>query len=365
MRPSPLPALLGLLLLLGAPAKAADAAPPSVADIQLGESLAGPKISAKTLQNRVVIFANWDDAHTNTIIHLADLQAPYLKDGKVMVVANYCGKGSVKEALALWQANSSAKELPAIHGGHIPGANDANHLWVFNGLGKLTFDGQANSPKVVEAIRGAVKFTGQGMNRGQMNLMARTRDMFGDNLHPELLKMGVLLADDRRPSAPALAMLARGAKSKKLPILAAQAERMIGAFDNAIAKEWEQAMALADTDPPQAADILTRLARWVPQKKEGADAKAKLAEWNKRKAFTDEMAADKLWQKMAVQGEKLDFGKNPKQKPPADLIGAYAQLQKKYPTTAAMNKAKAMAKEWRLEPAQDGAGATKGKATGK
>ncbi len=354
MRSPITPGLLGLLLLLGCPALGADApVTPSVAGIKLGEPLAGPKISAQNLKNRVVVFANWDDDHTDTIIYLADLQAPYLKDGRVMVVANYCGKGSVKDALALWQAGSSAKNLPAIHGGSVPGVGDPGHLWIFNGMGTLTYDGQANSAKAVSAIQAAVKFTGQGMNRGQMNAMERAREIFGDSLHPDLLKVALLLADDKRPSAPTLAMLARGAKSDKQPILAAQAEEMIGAFDKAIATEWEQATTLADTDPPQAADILTRLARWVPQKKEGADAKAKLAEWGKSKAFNDEMAADKLWQKMAAQGEKLAFEKNPKQKTPADLISAYARLQKKYPATAAMKKAKAMAKEWRLEPAEN------------
>ena len=88
----------------------------------------------------------------------------------------------------------------------------------------------------------------------------------------------------------------------------------------------------------------------LPSLGKGAKAKAQVAAWKDDKAMQAELAADKLWQALEAQGDKLDYEKNPKSRPPPALTEAYAALQKKYPATCAARKAKEAAKEWRLDP---------------
>lgn len=358
MIPMHLRPLLPLLALLAVPAMA-DTQPAgrTVDDLVLGAPVAGPKITPAMLKKRVVVVVPWDAADSGALLEVLDLQRPYAK-GEILLIANQVGALSAQEAAKAWKEGDASGNIPVLHGCSFKGGQPGAPLpaMVFNITGKQVYpkaeiQGKGkNDQPLTAAIAAAVRFSGQGLTGAQSLAMGRAQDLFGDGLPKDLLKVAVALADPSRPSEPALRFLEAGANSKKDPILAAQAKKMVETFGEHIAGEFAAAKALAETDPPEALAAMRRLADWVPQKKEGKDAKAQIADWMKDKAFADELEADKRWLALKAQGDKLDYAKNPRVKPLPQLEADYAALLRKYPNTAAARKAKEAAKDWRLDP---------------
>jgi len=341
--------LLPLLALLAVPALAA----PTLEGADFGEHVGGPRLSPRKLRGRVVVFVDWDKDHPETALSITDLLDTATPEALALVV-NQCRQGTPKETFAAWTAATTQKKpLTLIHRGHLGGGDitdpaKAPKVAVFNGLGLLVHEGTPDA-KCAEAIATALRLT-TGVSAGKAAAQVRTQALFGDQIHATLLPVATALADPARPSATSLKMLANAAANKKDPILGAQAQALIDAFGKALPERLAAAEKLAESDPPRGHALMAELANWAPQKPEGAKAKAQVAAWKDDKAMQAELAADKLWQALEAQGDKLDYEKNPKSKPTPALTEAYAALLKKYPATCAARKAKEAAKEWRLDP---------------
>ncbi len=350
-------AALPLLVLVAAAGLAVSAAAaPTLEGISLGEYASGPKVKASDLKGRVVVFEYWGHRCPPclaSIPHLAGIQAKYPYQA-LIVIANHCQDGDAKNAAKVWAGRKGGDKVAVINQGDLKGTNVSSipRVFVFDALGKCVFDGNPHDGKFDGAIEKAVKASpGAAAVKKYEETIAGAKALFGDDIPDPLMQVAVHAANTARSSAQPMQLLGRAAKAKD-PKIADAAKSMVASFNKAVAKKYDDALAKADSEPAAAWRALEELTTWAPQSPENTKAREQMAKWRRDIPFLKELAADKLWLDLQAQAAKINFEAHPKAKPTSRLESDLKKLltDKTYTGTKAIDKAKAVAAGWKLDP---------------
>ncbi len=346
-------AALSLLALIGAGGFAGfAAAAPTLAGVNLGEYASGPKVRAADLKGRVVVVEYWGNTCAPclaAIPHVAALQEKYPYQA-LIVVANQCWPGDAQDTAKVWAAHKGGAKVAVIHNGGLAKTEvkGVPHAFVFDAAGKLVFEGYPTNMDA--AVEKAVKETPAG--KAMDTAHDKAKALFGEGVPEPLMALAIQAADTSHSSAMAMQTLGRAAKAKD-PKIADAAKTMLDSFSQAVAKKYDDAMAKADEDPVGAWNGMEEITKWAPQTPENTKAHEQMAKWRRDTTFLRELAADKLWLDLQAQAAKINFEAHPNAKPTSKLESDLKKLltEKLYAGTKAIDKAKAVAADWKLDPA--------------
>ena len=331
---------------------------PALSDINLGERVSGPKVTAKDLKGRIVVFANWSatGGHVaRTVPALAKLQAKY--PYQVLIVVANCKDGADAAGFA-WadhadeSAHEKAPKAVVVAKGSVTDNKSGApaSVWVFDVKGKLAYRGDiADTWRLAAAVDRVV--VALPAWKGLKNLLEAER-VFGPKIPDELLAAAKGSVDTAQPSAKFTEIIATAAKSKKAE-LATRAQEMLAAFDKEVAAQYAGAVAQAKDEPVAAMARMEAFTKWVPQKDESAKAHAQIKAWRRDTKFLQELVADMAWLDLKAKAEAIDYDAHPNAKPTPVLESAYKKMLKDpdMAETKGLVKAKAAVWDWKLDPA--------------
>lgn len=133
----------------------------SLDKVDLGTHVHGPKVDAKALEGKVVVFEYWGDRCPpciRAIPHLVKLQKEYGND-KLQIVANQVWTKDTDAAKKAWENAGGSDKIAVVNHGKLEGAavRGVPHSFVFDHEGNLLWHGHPADKKLDETIKAAVE----------------------------------------------------------------------------------------------------------------------------------------------------------------------------------------------------------------
>lgn len=324
--------LLAGLLALGSLLPAVD-----LKGVTLGEHITGPKVAAKDLDGKVVLYEYWGihcpPCRAN-VPHISELAAVADTD-RLVVIANQCQETG--QTLAVWKECKGTDKPVVIDHGNLPGSNVTGipHCFLFDHTGKLVFDGGPGQIST-EMIRKLVDATpGPLVKGGPYKACARE---------------ALALRNATQSIAGTIATL-RTRAEKGEGEARSEATTLLAGIQEYAAAQRARIDGARTADPLQAAQVLQKMTTLLRGDELGKPFDALLKELQQDKTFRAEIAAAEMLAQIQVAATRvgLDQGKvlPAKRNEAQQVASSLEQLLRKYPETRAGKEAEKLMGKWK------------------
>ena len=267
--------------------------------VNLGQYISGPKVSARDLVGKVVIFEYWGihcpPCRAN-IPHISELAA--LADPeRLVVIANQCqGPGTT---LSVWQECKGTNKPTVVDSGDLPGAKVTGipRIFVFDHTGKRTFDGgpqdvtDAMIKKLLDAAPGPL------VNGGPFTACAS--------------EAAALKSADHSVVSVIKSLRTKAGNEKAKVEVQSEAKALLESVKAYVDTQLAGITSDKTDDPLSAARRLNRMLLLVKGDEWGKPFEEIQAQIKNDKAFQAEVKAAEALELVKVDAAKIDLGSDP------------------------------------------------------
>lgn len=328
--------IMAAALILGTTWATSAVAEPTLKGIGLGEYASGPKVSAKDLEGKVVIFEYWGvncGPCIANIPHITELQAKYGRD-KLVVIANHAQGGGAANAASVWAKHAKNDLVTVINQGNLPGAdvNGIPRVFMFDHEGELVFDGHPGDldKQVEEAVRRAPGHLVSGREFTVLKAEAAKLGKLNGNLALTLKKLRKTAEDSADPGNE-------------------EAKFLMGRVNEWAANEYKVAGEDPHADPVNTLRIITQMTKYLRGDELGEQFIQLDQKLKGDAKFQNEVKAEQMLQKVRAHAASLglgdvEYGGKRIENAKEQVADALKTIKRRYPDTKAAGKVDALAK---------------------